>query len=433
MTPAQKKLKELRDKKSKSVQRIAELAVADELTDETRAELDTLERGIPDTERQLRACEAAVAAEEEGEKREETDDPEKRERAELRSKARLTNYVLARIEGRMVAGAEAEFSAAEGVAGIPLALFDTPKQPAEQRDEKRVDAATPAPATGTGVNVDPVLPAIFARAVLPRLGVAMPRVGSGGYSTMTITTNLSAAAVAAGADQDSTEAALTPKTTEPHRVTARLSIRLEDVAKVGVDNFESMLRQNLMLALSDRLDHLGLTGDGTDPNPRGLHSQLGDPADPTSVIDFDGFVALGANGIDGGPWAETMEGVKLLVNADTMRLAETTFQSAASYKGEQAAAMYLRKNTGGFFSSARMPATTSTIAQVLRHRAGTMGLDGVNAMRTAVCPVWAELGIDDIFSDSASGTRHFTLHALIGDVLITQASAYERIDVKIAT
>ena len=40
---------------------------------------------------------------------------------------------------------------------------------------------------GTGVNVDPVVPSIFARAVLPRMGVDMPRVGTGGYSTMTIT------------------------------------------------------------------------------------------------------------------------------------------------------------------------------------------------------------------------------------------------------
>ena len=43
---------------------MAELAIVDELTDETRAELDTIERGIPDVERQLRAAQIAVEAEE---------------------------------------------------------------------------------------------------------------------------------------------------------------------------------------------------------------------------------------------------------------------------------------------------------------------------------------------------------------------------------
>ena len=52
MTLAQKKLKELRERQSRERQRMAELAVVDELTDETRSELDALETGTPDLERQ---------------------------------------------------------------------------------------------------------------------------------------------------------------------------------------------------------------------------------------------------------------------------------------------------------------------------------------------------------------------------------------------
>ena len=432
MTDAQKRLRELRDRQSRERGRMAELSQAENLTDETRGELDAIEKGTADLERQIRAAMVGLEEEERSAQTTETDSPdaEMRERAELRGRARLLNYLTAAAEGRQVDGAEAELRAAAGVvSGVPLELFDLPRRQTEQR----ADAATTAPATGTGVNVDPVLPMIFARAVLPRMGVDMPRVGTGGYSTMTITAALSAAAVAAGTAKDSTAATLTAKTTTPHRVSARLSIRIEDVASVGVANFESSLRQNLMLAMSDQLDKLGLTGDGQNANPQGLLPQLTDPDDPTAVVNFDAFVALAAGGIDGGPWAETMREVRLLVNAETMRKAETTFQAATNYKGEMAAAAYLRSNSSGFFSSSRMPATASTIAQCIRYRAGTMGLDGVNAARTATCPVWNHLGIDDIFSDSASGTRHFTLHALIGDVLITQASAYERVDLKLST
>lgn len=436
MTKAQKRLAELRERQSKERQRMAELGLAESLTDETRAELDTIEKSTPDLERQIRAATVAVEAEEAEQKTEEREaapDAETRERIELRSKARLYKFLEA-ATGKSLSGAEAELHAATGISTgkIPLELFDVPR--AEQRDENRADVATGAPATGTGVNLDPILPRIYARAVLPRMGVAMPRVASGGYATMTITTGLTAGARAAGAAQESTAAVLTPKTTEAHSISARLSVQIEAVAGVGVENFESRLRQNLMLSLSDALDRVGLTGDPDTvaAEPQGLFTQLTDPTDPTEVIDFDGFVGLAAGGIDGGPWAETMREVRLLTNAETMRKAETTFQSATNYKGETAAAVYLREKSGGFFSSRRMPATAATIAPAIRYRAGTLGLDGVDAMRTAVCPVWAEIGIDDIFSDSASGTRHFTLHALIGDVLITQADAYERVDIKVA-
>ena len=431
MTDAQKRLNELRERQSKERQRMTELSKEEKFTDETRAEYDGLEAGIPDLERQLRGAQKAVETEEGKQVTEGPEvDAETRERLQLRSKATLTNYLLAASRGQLCNGPEAELQQAAKVTQIPLELFDVP----ETRTEERADMTTSPPATGTGVNLQPVFPLIYARAILPRLGVAMPRTGSGAYSTATITAGLSASAKTKGVAQESTAATLTPKTTEAHRVSARLSIALEDVAKVGAANFEAQLRNALMLALSDRLDHLALTGDGADPNPEGLLPQLTAPGTaPSTVVDFNGFVQLASDGIDGGPWSETMAAVKLLVNAESMRLAERTFQTAASYQGEKSAGAYLREKTGGFMSSSRMPATDTTIAQCLRVRMGTMGLDGVDAMYLASCPVWNEVAIDDIYSDSASGIRHFTMHNLIGDVLIIQANAYERVDIKLST
>ena len=431
MTPAQKKLKELRERQSRERQRMAELGLADSLTDETRAELDGIEAGTPDLERQIRAATLAVEAEE-GEQRQAAGasepDSEHRARLELRSRASLGRYLAAALAGRLPSGAEAELAQAAGVrdGAIPLELFDVPP-------EQRADAATPA-GTTTGVNLDPILPRIYARAVLPRLGVAMPRVESGTYTSLTISSALSAAAKAPGVPEESSAATFAPTSTTPHRVSARLSLRIEDIASIGTGNFESVLRQNLMLALSDRLDHLGLTGNpATDAaQPIGLFTRLNDPADQGNAIDFNGFVSLAADGIDGGPWAEGLQDVVLLVNPETQRLAERTFQTADSYQGETSAATYLRKNSGGFFSSRRMPVTASNIAPVIRCRMATKGLEGVDAVRLATCPVWAEIGIDDIYSGSASGTRHFTLHSLIGDVVIQQPDAYDRVDAKLA-
>ncbi|MDE2903345.1 MAG: hypothetical protein OXP73_10000, partial [Chloroflexota bacterium] len=92
MTDAQKRLRELRDRQSRERQRMAELSLVETLTDEQRSELDTIEKGTPDLERQIRAAVVAVDAEGVGETRNAEPDAEMRERIELRSRASLTGY-----------------------------------------------------------------------------------------------------------------------------------------------------------------------------------------------------------------------------------------------------------------------------------------------------------------------------------------------------
>ena len=171
MTAAQKRIRELRERQSRERGRMAELCLVAELTDEQRSELDGIEKSTADLERQLRAATVVIEDEEkEAEAAAQTEpDAEQRERIDLRGKASLCEYVLARIEGRQVAGPEAELSAAAGVGGgIPLELWDT-------ADEIERRAATDAPGT-VGVNLDRIRPAVFANSIAPRLGIEMPRV-----------------------------------------------------------------------------------------------------------------------------------------------------------------------------------------------------------------------------------------------------------------
>ena len=110
MTTAQKRLRELRERQSKDRGRMAELAVLDDLNDEQRSELDTIEKGTPDLERQIRAAVIAIEDEDKSAEVRKANEPdaELRERRELRSKASLTEYLVARMQGRVIAGAEAE-------------------------------------------------------------------------------------------------------------------------------------------------------------------------------------------------------------------------------------------------------------------------------------------------------------------------------------
>ena len=360
-------------------------------------------------------------------------DAETRERVELRSKAKLSNYLLAAARGQMVSGAEAELCAAAGVSGIPLELLEAPgaehrSQGAEQR------AITPAPGT-VGINLDPIRPAVFATSIAARLGIEMPRVMSGTFATATIGTSQTAAARRksphADADIDATAGALTVQTATPKRVSARLELALEDIAAIGQANFESILRQNLSLALSDELDDQVINGNGVAPNLSGMFQALDAATAPGATVEtFDTFVAEFAAGVD-GLWANTAAEVGIVVNPATYRLSLTTFRDGTggqSRAGIIAFADYARTNFGGWWTNARMPDTPATnIAAGILYRGGRTAMGASMGMRTAVCPHWGEVSIDDIYSGSASGVRSFTMHVLLGDVLLVQPDAYKQV------
>ena len=425
MTKAQRRLRELRERQSKERGRMAELSQVDDLSDEQRSELDGIEKSTPDLERQIRATTVALEDEEKEAETRGADEPdaERRERIDLRRKASLTGYLRAALEGRQVDGAEAELRSAAGVSGIPLELWDVPAETEER-------AATEAPGT-VGVNLDRIRPTVFANSVAPRLGIEMPRVMSGTYASATIADSLTAAAKAKGADADASAATFTVTSVTPKRISARLSIQIEDVAAVGQANFESILRENLSLVLSDELDDQAINGDGSSNGLVGIFNRLTDPSAPGAVADFDAFAAVHAAGID-GLWANSLKDVAIVCGPATMALAARTFQAATNYKGEMSAAAYAMAQTGGWWTNKRMPDATGDVQQAILYRKGRSMMGGAGAMRTAVCPHWNEVSIDDIYSDSASGTRHFTMHVLLGDVILVQPDAYAQTSYQLA-
>ena len=151
MTLAQTALRDLLARVSTERGRMGALSAMNEQTDETRAEMKTLQGGADELESRIRSARLAVEHEGQGVTKP-APDSEMRERIELRSKASLGNYLLARARGVLVSGAEAELASAAGVDGIPLELWDN------ESDEKRVVADPP----GTvGVNLQNIVPAVF--------------------------------------------------------------------------------------------------------------------------------------------------------------------------------------------------------------------------------------------------------------------------------
>ena len=74
-----------------------------------------------------------------------------------------------------------------------------------------------------------------------------------------------------------------------------------------------------------------------------------------------------------------------------------------------------------------MPATDANVARGIVYRKGRPGL------RTACLPQWGSIAVDDIYSDAASGQRHFTMNILVGSkVLVVQPGAYALVEWKVS-
>ena len=422
MTPSQKITLRLSEVRS----RLNEIAgiEGDDFTAEIRTEADSLQGEYRDLETRHRA---AVIGEADAEERvraafHNNPDAETRERLELRGKATVTGYILSAMQGRLPSGAEAELAAAAGVDGIPLELWDMPTS-----SEQRADTVTGAPGT-VGVNLQPIRPAVFAASIATRLGIDMPRVASGTYAEARIDTSLTAAAKAAGSDAEATAATFAVSTATPKRVSARLGIRAEDIASVGQVNFEASLRQNLSLILSDELDDQIINGDGSAPNLSGLFKRLTDPTDPTSVAAFDDFLSAFADAVD-GLWAMTTQDVAIVSGPATYRLSAKAFRDVGTnngHRGDISFSDYAMTHMAGWWTNKRMPDAASNIQAGILHRRGRTGI------RTAVCPHWGAISIDDIYSGSAKAERYVSLHVLMGDVIVVQPDAYAQVSFKLA-
>ena len=278
MTKIQSALRALRERQSKERGRMAELATAENLTDETRGELDGIEQGTPDLERQIRAATTAVEAEESEQRAAHPgdlaagEDGEDRERAELRGKVKFGSYVAAAIEQRSADGAELELNASMGISGnrFPLEMLAPPEARAAERTEERATT-----------NVDTMttprrwVDRLFAETAAVALGITMESVPVGSASYPVTTAGASAAQRQRVTDAAADAAwTISVKELKPKRNAVRLLFSIEDAARIP--GLESALTRDLRAALTEGIDRAIFIGDsgatGNDADITGLQT-----------------------------------------------------------------------------------------------------------------------------------------------------------------
>ena len=429
MTPAQTKLRQLRERQSKERGRVAELAVADDLTDETRAELDKIEEGTPDLERQLRAATSAVETEE-SEQRDAAKngegadllDTEDRERAELRAKVRMGRYVVAAMENRSVDGAEGELNAAVGIGAnrFPLELLAPPEMRDARREEDRAVTAV-----DTQVMPRTWLDRLFAQTAAMRLGITMESVPAGSASFPV--TTVGAIAAQRGKDQAAADTMWEVGVTElkPKRNAATLKFSIEDTARIP--GLESALTRDLRMALTEGIDRAIFTGDsGATPN-------AGDIVGLTTATGVSETTLTQANKVKGpetltaftdlvdGLHAGMLSDLNIVAAVGAYRLWENTIINVTTATNNQTLAAFLR--VAGLSWMARGSIEDATGNNNFGAFVGRrMGIDGAG-----VAAVW-EAGelIRDPYTDAAKGTVHLTL-CWLWDFGLPRASNFSRV------
>ena len=397
---------------------------SDALTDEQRSEMTKLSDEYPRTETEWRA--ASIAESAAAETRRETGEGAEFRRLEAQTEIR--HFLAEAATGVAVDGVAAEFRAATLGDDARPGLVPWEALLPRRREEHRVDTATDASALDVGASQNEILPRLFTNTSAAFLGVSMPMVARGEANFPVLTGGDPGAMAAAGAAHDAVAATFTATVLEPRRLVARYAFRVEDAARlIGM---EDALRSDMRGALGEQMDSIVLNGDGASPNPSGFFATLTAPAAPGAQTGFDEFITAISNGVD-GRYAGNLSGVRLLVGAESYRLAAGERTST----GEVSAADYLVQRSGGLQASALIPApaTVSVTGTDYPHIQSAISFAATRGGGSCVAPIWQGLElIRDPYSGAASGEVAITA-TMLWNFAILRVAPYSFVRFRTAT
>ena len=182
-----------------------------------------------------------------------TGDSETRERAELRSKTGIADFLRAAAGGAAVTGAAAEYAESLGIPSVghlPMALLERTTPTPETR------AITAAPAVDGPLQ--PTVPYVFERSASASLGISMPSVASGQVQIPKITTAPPSDTLAKDGAAPATAAAVSLVNQAPVRIAGSFEVRVEDLAVMP--SLETALGESLQGSMSNEFDEQVFNG-----------------------------------------------------------------------------------------------------------------------------------------------------------------------------
>ena len=381
----------------KRLNEVADLE-GDALTDEVRAEADTLKSEFADLETRFQAATIAEPDPEPTETR--AGDREAAELADLTSRASAGDIFAATLEHRSTDGATAELQQHYGIGAnqVPLAML--------REVEDRV--VTPAP-TNVGQNQAEIIPGVFPASCAAFLGIDMPVVPVGDAVYPVLTKNADVGTPAKNAAQAETTGSFSAEVLTNSRLQASFFYSREDRARFA--GMDSALRMNLGDALSDALDKEILAG--TEGLFSGTKLSNHNAAAVTTYANYRDQLAYGR--VD-GTYAMTVADLRIVMGSGTYAHASGVFRSANA--GDRAALEDLMQVTAGVKVSAHVPA----VAASKQNAVIRLGM-----RRDMVAPIWEGITlIPDEITKAADGQIVVTAVMLHAVKILRSAGFYKQ-------
>ena len=374
----------------------------DSRTEEQNGELVKLTGEGTGLEVELRA--AIVAEPDPTEVVSHTGDSETRERAELRSKTGIADFLRAAAGGASVSGAAAEYATSLGVPTVghlPMALFAGSAPTVETR------AITPGPAV-KGM-LQPTVPYVFERSAAASLGIMMPSVPSGQVQIPKITTAPPSDTVQKDGSAPATAAAVTLVNQAPVRIAGSFEVRVEDLAVMP--SLETALGESLQGSMSNELDEQAFNGTATELN--GLFTQAADESAASAIETYTSGIGRFAALVD-GKHAYTLADVRAVIGSKTFALYAGLF--ANNNKGDMSLFDYLTQALGSIRVSDRVPGVSSSAQRCICILSASAEAPKIH--------VWSAMQIvRDPYSGAGAGKVTITATALVSPLYIPHGVA----------
>ena len=233
---------------SEKRQRINAFLGQAELSDDERGELETLTKRMQEIEVEMRA---AIVAEDDAEKRARDqfgDDPEDREKREIRSRVSLGNYLASAQENRSADGAEHEYAQACGCrpGRFPLHLI-VPSV------ERRSTTDVSAQATQ-----QTWIDRLFAESMAMAMGVTFKSVMPGVASVPVTTAGTSGGQIERGEAKPDAPWTVSVVEMRPKRNTVKANYSMEDDYRIP--GLEPSIRRDMQMEISESVDRIVFLG-----------------------------------------------------------------------------------------------------------------------------------------------------------------------------
>ena len=368
----------------------------EELTEEQRAEMDTLNRRLIQLEPELRSA-ITLEGTEQAQAAGQFSDVADGEAAEVRSlleRVSLADYLTPAGAGRGIDGAAKELNEAlqvdvmskDGGVAIPWRVLAGPEVRAATPAETRAFTTT---AANDGPEMQrPILQRLFGPGIMDALGVRLDEVPSGRAEWPLLT-----GAVAPDQAKEGTAAAAAAAATfnyanlKPKRLTGRYEFTHEMAASVA--DIEGALRRDLGDAVKAKMSDAIINGLApTTQNPQyvqGFLTAITAPGNPAAEAIFADYASSHAASVD-GIHAETEKEVSSVIGVDVYAHAASVYQTGSGESGSEA----LMRRSMMCRASSYIPSADSNEPSEAR----TISTTAKAPMVAASCAVipWPQLG-----------------------------------------